>query len=45
LVIDWDLEAPGIEHFFENYIDIELTKNKKGIVDLLSSVFNFYDIV
>ena len=37
LMIDWDLEAPGLEHFFEQFIDIELVKSKGGIIDLLGN--------
>lgn len=35
LMIDWDLEAPGLENFFEPYIkDVDWSK-QKGILDFL----------
>ena len=37
LMVDWDLEAPGLENFFKNYADLEAALEKRGIVDLLSS--------
>ena len=37
LIIDWDLEAPGLEYFFENYIDINDVKKQNGITDILTS--------
>jgi tetratricopeptide (TPR) repeat protein/cellulose biosynthesis protein BcsQ len=33
LIIDWDLEAPGIERFF--YTDVEEILGKPGLIDLL----------
>ena len=39
LIVDWDLEAPGLEYFFNEQIDIETVKSKKGLVDLLYDVF------
>ncbi len=38
LIVDWDLEAPGIEYFFKRYLDVESVAKGKGIVDLLHSV-------
>jgi MinD-like ATPase involved in chromosome partitioning or flagellar assembly len=38
LMIDWDLEAPGLENFFggeNNYIQVEEVKKKKGLVEVL----------
>jgi hypothetical protein len=35
LMIDWDLEAPGLEHFFKEFIDINIVKEKSGVIDLL----------
>jgi cellulose biosynthesis protein BcsQ len=37
LVIDWDLEAPGLENFFRKYINIEEIVKKKGLIDILNS--------
>ncbi len=33
LIVDFDLEAPGLEYFFSDYINIEDIKFKKGIID------------
>ncbi|MCI0471946.1 MAG: AAA family ATPase, partial [Candidatus Aminicenantes bacterium] len=38
LMIDWDLEAPGLENFFKDYIDLEQTTKQKGLIDILTSV-------
>jgi MinD-like ATPase involved in chromosome partitioning or flagellar assembly len=36
LVVDWDLEAPGLEHFYQGFIeDVKLLETKQGVVDLL----------
>ena len=35
LVVDWDIEAPGLEHFYSDFVDIEGVKKQIGIVDLL----------
>lgn len=37
LMIDWDLEAPGLENFFKDYIDIGETTKKKGLIDILTA--------
>lgn len=34
LVVDWDLEAPGLERYFMNYSSIKIGK-KQGVIDLL----------
>lgn len=36
LVIDWDLEAPGLENFYSNQIDREQVIKKQGLIDLLN---------
>ena len=36
LVVDFDLEAPGLENFFARSIDPDLAKENSGVVDLLS---------
>lgn len=36
LMIDWDLEAPGLENFFENFIELEEAKHKPGLIDILN---------
>lgn len=39
LVVDWDLEAPGIESYFKKLIDLsEERKQKPGVVDLVQSI-------
>ncbi len=36
LVVDWDLEAPGLEYFFESHTDNwKDVVQRQGIVDLL----------
>ena len=35
LLVDWDLEAPGLEHFFKPFLDHSLTEEHLGLVDLL----------
>ncbi len=42
LVVDWDLEAPGLEFFFKDYftnLDLETIAQREGVVDLLNDVF------
>lgn len=37
LMIDWDLEAPGLENYFSNYIkDLKSVRLQKGLIDLLN---------
>lgn len=40
LIVDWDLEAPGLEHFYKDYIDINVVKTKSGVIDLLQVTKN-----
>jgi len=35
LIVDWDLEAPGLEHFYSSFFDVDLIKERLGVVDLL----------
>ncbi|RYY51139.1 MAG: hypothetical protein EOO06_01615 [Chitinophagaceae bacterium] len=35
LLIDWDLEAPGMENYFCNHLDVPEVQMKKGLIDLL----------
>ena len=35
LMIDWDLEAPGLERFFENVIEPDRILKKLGVIDML----------
>ncbi len=41
LVVDWDLEAPGLEYFYQDYIDLEYVESKEGVVDLLLNASGF----
>lgn len=36
LLIDWDLEAPGLESYFANFLNIAEVTNKPGLIDLLN---------
>lgn len=41
LIVDWNLEAPGLENFFGEYIQAsKISKRQKGIIDLLTSHTN-----
>lgn len=35
LLIDWDLEAPGLENYFCHHIDVKSSKENNGLIDLL----------
>lgn len=37
LIIDWDLEAPGLEHYFSEYISLPKATMEYGIIDILDS--------
>src|SRR5258708_2382219 len=38
LVVDWDLEAPGIEHFLLPESEIPSVQSRSGLIDLLSAL-------
>src|SRR5262245_60768691 len=38
LVVDWDLEAPGLENFFTKYGFLTDGAEREGIIDILSSL-------
>lgn len=40
LVIDWDLEAPGLEDFFKNFIGFNKIQKQWGLIDLLHYFLN-----
>src|SRR5690348_12246446 len=40
LVIDWDLEAPGLERYFFSESDTEEILEKRGIIDMLQEYKN-----
>lgn len=35
LLVDWDLEAPGLEFYFQDFIDVKRVAQQRGLVDLL----------
>lgn len=35
LLIDWDLEAPGMENYFCHHLNVTEVQQKKGLIDLL----------
>jgi tetratricopeptide (TPR) repeat protein/cellulose biosynthesis protein BcsQ len=35
LVVDWDLEAPGLEWYFRPFLDVSATQQQPGLIDLL----------
>ena len=38
LIVDWDLEAPGLEFFFQEYLNMEDVKQREGVIDLLEGI-------
>ena len=44
LLLDWDLEAPGLENFCKAFLNVEETKNKLGLIDLLKLRLDTQDI-
>ncbi|MDX1956929.1 MAG: tetratricopeptide repeat protein [Leptospiraceae bacterium] len=38
LMVDWDMEAPGLEFFFKDYTDIETLRSKKGLIDIFAEL-------
>ena len=38
LMIDWDLEAPGLEYFFSDFINIDEVASSQGIIDILAEI-------
>jgi len=41
LVVDWDLEAPGIEFFFKKNLNVTGLEDKTGVIDLLYKFKHF----
>jgi cellulose biosynthesis protein BcsQ len=37
LIVDWDLEAPGLEYYFREYINIEKVVKIPGVINLIHS--------
>ncbi len=40
LIVDWDVEAPGLEFFFKDYLDLNTVEQTEGIIDLLINAFD-----
>src|SRR5947207_7956161 len=38
LVVDWDLEAPGVEHFFADGNALNELQQKRGLIDILTKL-------
>jgi cellulose biosynthesis protein BcsQ len=38
LMVDWDLEAPGLEYFFSDYINIDKVASNHGVIDILTQI-------
>lgn len=36
LIVDWDLEAPGLEFFYRDFIDIKAVCHREGVIDILT---------
>lgn len=37
LIVDWDLEAPGLEYFFKSHVDLDYVCKQPGLIDLLTN--------
>jgi cellulose biosynthesis protein BcsQ len=40
LVVDFDLEAPGLENFFHRFLDLPAVRDRRGVVDFLCDYLN-----
>src|SRR5260370_31167254 len=38
LIVDWDLEAPGLEFYFQEYFSLERAAQQQGIIDILENI-------
>jgi nucleoside phosphorylase/cellulose biosynthesis protein BcsQ len=36
LVVDWDLEAPGLEFFFKDFLKVKSASQRDGVIDILN---------
>jgi len=36
LVVDWDLESPGLHRFFEPFLDAETVAGNSGVIDMIN---------
>ncbi|HEX6625791.1 MAG TPA: pentapeptide repeat-containing protein, partial [Pyrinomonadaceae bacterium] len=39
LIVDWDLEAPGLENFYREYSSLQSVPDEKGVVDIISAAY------
>ena len=40
LLVDWDLEAPGLHYFFKRFTDVTGVESTRGLVDILTELLN-----
>lgn len=45
VIIDWDLEAPGLENFFTSGDDVEKVRAKPGLIDMLLAYKDQYPLL
>src|SRR5436189_3418992 len=38
LIVDWDLEAPGIEHFLFTQAQLDQVRKKEGLIEVLTEL-------
>src|SRR5262245_11559000 len=38
LMVDWDLEAPGLEYFFKPYLALDSIATETGVIDYVSDL-------
>lgn len=38
LMVDWDLEAPGLENFFKELLNLNRVSKSRGIIDVLNNI-------
>src|SRR5215212_5447799 len=44
LVIDWDLEAPGLENYYKDFLDLQKVMDKEGLIDILKLKVDYHGI-
>lgn len=42
LIVDWDLEAPGMERYFKDFEILHTSKEKRGLLNLLHDASNSF---
>jgi len=46
LIVDWDLEAPGLEYFLKDYLDWKTIEQREGVIDILTQrMENWQDLL